>query len=68
MLVIDSVQAQTIANNVITWIYPTDLGPNKANVITEDRYPDAPIKITIEEARAVHKMRTEEAARSRGGN
>lgn len=61
LIVMDSAQAQTISNNVLGWLYPKGLGSSSANAVSEDRYKDAAVHISLDEAREVNKIRSEEA-------
>ncbi len=60
MLTIDSVNGQILANSVLSWLYPADLGVSGADAVSENRYPEASVNIRIEEAREVHKQRLED--------
>ena len=53
---INSTQMQELADNVLEWLYDPDLG---AETVTEKRYPDALIKISIDEARQNFDARNE---------
>ena len=48
---VDSTQMQTLANSVLDWLYPEN-GESAAEAMSIDRYKDAPVRLTLEEARA----------------
>jgi hypothetical protein len=49
-LAIDDDSMQVVADSILTWLYDPTIGTVEGEV-RENRYPDAPIKISIEEAR-----------------
>jgi hypothetical protein len=69
LIPIDSAQAQEISNNVLSWLWPGEIAEDsvasKASVVTEDRYRDAPVHISLEEAREINRIRLEEAYKYR---
>lgn len=58
-LVVKPDQAQELANNILTWLYPEDLGGDEPVMISEDRYDDGKVYITLDQARKVSDQRNE---------
>lgn len=50
---------QKLANDVLDFLYDPTISADKP-VVTEDRYPDAAVKITVDEARENYIRRTED--------
>jgi len=61
-LAIDTVQMQQVINNVLDWLYPSDLSSPTSKI----RYPDAPVRLSVSQARERYWQRCEEWAREEG--
>ena len=60
-LAIQEDSMQKVVNNVLDWLYPEDL----TSPTNEIRYPDAPNKISVSQARAEYWRRCDERAREK---
>ncbi len=61
-LVLKEPEVQELADSVLDWLYDPNLGGHGKAVVTENRYPDAPVKISIQEARDLYNQRVQEEA------
>jgi hypothetical protein len=52
---------QKVVNKVLDWLYPSDLSSPPSKI----RYPDAPVKVSISQARERYWQRCEERAREK---
>ena len=61
-MVIDTSQMQELADNVLDWLYNPNLSSAK---ISDNRYPDAKVKISVSEARQRYWQRREEETKEK---
>ena len=64
-LVMKQPETQELVENILTWLYDPNLG-QKASVVKVNRYPDAAVKISIDEAKANYRERQIEEAIQEG--
>ena len=62
LLAIDSLQAQSISNSVLNWLYNENLNSSS---VKENRYPNARNQFSIEEARRQYELRLIDQAQLR---
>ncbi len=62
MLTIEELQAQKITNSVLDWLYETALN---SSTVQENRYEDAPNKISLDDARSRYEQRMIDQAEER---
>ena len=55
-LAIDSTQMQVVVDSLLNWLYDPTLG---VTLISDDRYPEAQVKVTVDEARENLRAREE---------
>ncbi len=58
-LTLDTIGAQILADSILNWLYDPTLGTT-ASQFDKTRYPDAALKISVEEARENYRRRAEE--------
>ncbi len=54
----DSTRMQVVVDSLLNWLYDPTLGTKQ--VVVDNRYPDAPVKVTVEQARENYRAREEE--------
>ncbi|MFQ5452717.1 MAG: hypothetical protein ACE5D6_00845 [Candidatus Zixiibacteriota bacterium] len=64
-LTLDSIQVQQLADNILDWLYDPTLSASK---VLKNRYPEAPLKISVDEAREQYYQRLEEYQYYRGNS
>ncbi|HKK21138.1 MAG TPA: hypothetical protein VJ983_06675 [candidate division Zixibacteria bacterium] len=55
-------EIQELANSVLDWLYDPNLGGHGKIAVPENRYPDAPVKISIQQAKEMYNKRVQEDA------
>lgn len=65
-LALDADQAFDISNSIFNWLYPEDLAEEGAAAVSENRYNDGDVYITLDQARKISDDRNN--ARTESGN
>jgi hypothetical protein len=55
-------EMQELSNEILDWLYDPNLGGHGKIAVPENRYPDAPVKISIQQAKEMYNKRMQEDA------